>query len=210
MNCISCGIEVSPSFKHAFSQNICPACGGSLIDEESLALIEDLGTTLSSEAALRAETAHKLAVALVARYDIQIRGNQPVRRAAPVQQPAQQAPVKMAHSATQQLIKSQEQQPNIITAEELQKIGEQESITEHEREAMMADAVSKRYNLVDQIASEGLKMDAGDIPDGVFDGNPFSEGDEVPILEQERLMRLQKQQQAMSGGGGRGSFRRGS
>lgn len=213
MNCISCGTEISPSFKHAFAQNVCPACGGPIIDEESLALIEDVGATLSSEAALRADTAHKLAVALVTRYDIQLRGSQPavVRQASRQQRPA--APAQPSH--TQKLIQEAQgvQEPNIVSPEELQKMAEQ-GISEAEKEAMMADAVSRKYNLVDQFVSEGTKNNGIFIPEDddlpALQGQPFSEGAEVPILEKERLLRLQKQQQAMHGGGGRGSFRRSS
>lgn len=208
MNCISCGVEVSPAFKHAFSQNICPACGESLIDEESLALIEDLGATLSSEATLRAETAHKLAVALVARYEIQMRGNTPIVRA-PRAQPAATPPMRVAKSATQQLIKeSAAPEPNIMTAEQLQQAGESGEISNNERDAIMADVVSKRYGMVDQITAEGIKgFEGEELPSDILEGSLFSEGAKVPILEQERLLRLQKQQQALMTGG-KNSFRR--
>lgn len=202
MNCVSCGIEVSPSFKHAFTQNICPACGGSLIDEESLALIEDLEGTLVSEATLRAETAHKLAVALVAKYDIGLRGEyRPVARK-PV---AQNAPAQTKPSVMQQLTKKTKE-PEVMTAEQLQKIAEDEEISEAEREAIMADAVSRRYGLVDQITAEGLRSGDEDFSE-LTGEHVFSDSQEIPILERERMLRLQKQQQALRTGG-KNSFTR--
>jgi Zn-finger nucleic acid-binding protein len=212
MNCISCGVEVSPAFKHALSQNVCPACGGALIDEESLALIEDLGSVLTSEATLRQETAHKLAIALVSRYEIQLRGqgaNLPtVNRARP------SAPIKMASGSTKKLIEdySEDKPGKIITTNELQKIAEEASISDMEREAIMADAVSKHYNMIDQtVASTIVKGESNPLLNGdlaSLNGSIFSEGQEVPILERERLLRLQKQQGALRSGG-KNSFSRG-
>lgn len=218
MNCISCGIEVSPSFKHAFSQNMCPACGGPLIDEESLALIEDVGAALSAEATLRPDTARKLAVAIVARYDIQIRGGSPQvaqRPVAPMPSPQHvaQTPPASVHaspqaappSIAQQLLKDQSSE-GVISASDLQRISE-DGISDAERESIMADVVSKKYGLVDQIAASDIGSTENDLTDGnLLNESSFSGGGAVPILEQERLLRMQKQQSAMSGGGG--AFRR--
>jgi Zn-finger nucleic acid-binding protein len=58
MLCATCGFEVLSSFKHAIARNECPACGGQIMDEESLAVIEDVGRTILESAAVREETAH--------------------------------------------------------------------------------------------------------------------------------------------------------
>jgi len=76
MQCITCKVEILPAFKHAVAKNECPACGGQILDEESLALIEDVERTISSEIALREGTANKLAIALVTRYDMVMKGGQ--------------------------------------------------------------------------------------------------------------------------------------
>lgn len=196
MNCISCGVDVSPSFKHAFSQNICPACGGSLIDEESLALIEDLETTISSEATLRVETAHKLAIALIAKYDVQIRDG------AVKSVPKRQQNIKIAQSSTKKLI---EENNKIMNEEQLKRIANDGEISDAEREEIMADVVSKKYGMVDQLSAQSLKGDEFN----ELQGLNFSDSDEVPILEKERMLRLQKQQQALNGGK-ESSFRRSS
>lgn len=211
MNCISCGVEVSPAFKHALSQNICPACGGALIDEESLALIEDLSGTLSSEATLRQETAHKLAIALVSRYEIQLRGQANVSA---VSRTRPNVPMKVAPGNTQKLIQEYNggSQGKIITPNELEQMAKEASISNVEREAMMADAVSKHYNMMDQVVAasimKGEEPPASSEELAQLSGAMFAEGQEVPILERERMFRLQKQQQALRCGG-KNSFSRG-
>jgi Zn-finger nucleic acid-binding protein len=200
MQCISCGTALSSAFKYAFAQNICPACGGAILDEESLALIEDISTTLSSEATLRAETAHKLATSLVARYKVSLREEAVGIPAAQPQKPVAQ-PKVAPPSAAQQVAKAApaapqvEEDPNVISAKDF------DGVSEAERDAIMADVVSKKYNMVDGV-SAGAVADSS--PSGeefdMLQGQFVGENDENPVLEQERMMRLQKQRQALSGG----------
>lgn len=70
MRCISCKIEVPSSFTHAFQKNECPACGDQLLDEESIALLDDLKKSITNEIRLREESAAKLALMLVTSYSI--------------------------------------------------------------------------------------------------------------------------------------------
>lgn len=48
MKCMSCGAPISPEFKSAISNNICPACGGEIMNEATLDLLDDLKEALQS------------------------------------------------------------------------------------------------------------------------------------------------------------------
>lgn len=206
MLCATCKTELSPAFKHAFEKNVCPACGGEIMDEESLALIEDISHTMTSAVTLRDETAQKLAMVLMARYDIGLRAEAATMPAvsARANVPARSTHKVAPPSAAQQISKTA---GNVITAEEINA----EGISDAEREAIMADAVSKRYGMMDQISAASIGDDDGlEGPDIDIDPNtsPFAEGADNPVLEKERLIRLQKQQAAMRSGSG--AFRRSS
>lgn len=210
MQCISCKTPLSPAFKHAFSQNICPACGGPILDEESLAIIEDVSKTLSSEATLRSETSDKLAMTLVARYDISLRKDYS-ETAKPVA--AKKEPKIAPPSVAQQVAKQKD--ANIVSAEAIAQAeaaaeAAGKKITDAEREAIMADVVSKHYGMVDGVTAASLKgeqEDQEEFDQSLLQGSSFSDSEESPILEQERILRLQKQQQALRGGG-KSAFRR--
>lgn len=47
MKCISCESEINPRFKHAIEQNICPFCGGSIMEELLKSLFVSLQDTMS-------------------------------------------------------------------------------------------------------------------------------------------------------------------
>ena len=222
MQCITCKVEILPAFKHAVAKNECRACGGQILDEESLALIEDVERTISSEISLREGTANRLAIALVTKYDMVMKDEQQQQvslLAAPrprsqVQAQTQQAPMKIAPSSILQQMQQVAAGGNIMQSEgdvNVVKFGElSEDISDSERERIMADVVSKRYGMVEGVAS----MDTGFDTDvsGLVDPttlpmtSPFSEGNANPLLEAERLQRLAKQQQALRSGSG--TFRR--
>ena len=42
MKCMSCGAPILPEFKAAITNNICPACGGELINEATIELLDEL------------------------------------------------------------------------------------------------------------------------------------------------------------------------
>lgn len=222
MQCITCKVEILPAFKHAVAKNECPACGGQILDEESLALIEDVERTISSEISLREGTANRLAIALVTRYDMVMKGEQqqvsmpaaPRPKLQVQTQQAQQAPMKIAPPSILQQMQQVAAGGNIMQPEtdaNIVKFGElADDISDNERERIMEEAVSKRYNMVDGVAA----MDTGFDPDvsGLVDpttlqmASPFSEGNVNPLLEAERLQRLARQQQALKSGSG--MFRR--
>lgn len=46
MKCMSCGAPISPAFKSAIQNNICPACGGEIMNEATLELLDELKDAL--------------------------------------------------------------------------------------------------------------------------------------------------------------------
>jgi len=209
MLCTSCGSEVLPSFKHAIARNECPACGGLIMGEEFLAAVEDVGRTVLESASVREETAHNIALAIVAKYNLDI-GNLNVQPSVPARraQQAQPAPKIAPPSAMRQAI--EKEFGEVVSPEVPQ------GISDVERERIMEEAVRKKYNMVDHATVDELQAEA----DRVFPPTPssgevvgldsiFSEGASNPVLEEERLYRLAKQKRAMEGGGD-SAFRRSS
>lgn len=183
MQCITCKVEIQPAFKHAVAKNECPACGGQILDEESLALIEDVERAISAEVQLREGTANKLAVALVTRYSITLKGDQPMipvgqpmmpmarprpQAQMPAQMPAQQVPMRTAPpSYFQQMQQVAEGEsimhqpaPAQVYADgnnggtNVVKLADlPQGISDAEREEIMTEMVSKRYGLVEGISA---------------------------------------------------------
>ena len=46
MQCISCSTDIDPKWSHAINQNICPFCGGSILEEKLKGLLSTLADTL--------------------------------------------------------------------------------------------------------------------------------------------------------------------
>jgi hypothetical protein len=206
MQCRSCGTPILDTFKHAMAQNECPACGGHILDEESLALIEDIENTIRSEAAVREETAHNLATVLVARYDINLRDPEQTlaRTPTPISTP-KAVPRKIAPPSTMRQA-MQQATPGIVQTPQIP-----DGISDRERDQIFERAVREKYNIVDQVQADTLMDDLEETQALVptTGDSVFSEGAANPILERERMARLARQQQAMNGGG-QGVFRRGS
>jgi len=207
MQCRSCGTSILTAFKHAMAQNECPACGGQIMDEESLALIENIEITILNEAAVREETAHQLAMALVTRYDVTIRDTDQLPQVAAQQvgmMPKTQKSTPHKIAPPSKMKQAIQQGDNLIQASEIP-----EGISDRERDEIFEEAVRKKYNIVDQV--QGDVLTNGDFEEtqesAPTQDSVFSEGADNPILERERIARLAKQQQAMNGGG-QGLFRR--
>jgi hypothetical protein len=182
------------------ARNECPACGGSIMDEETLALIEHVGATISGEVMLKSEAVQKITLALLAQYDISLSNNQPIQNIKREAQPKAQPKAENTKIAPPSPMQKAEQ--SIIKAEDVM----QEGISDIDRERIMEEAVRDKYAMVDQIQSAG-HAEFGELPQVGTQESPFTEGGANPVLEQERIARLQKQQQAMTGAGA-GSFRR--
>lgn len=231
MKCATCGSEIQSSFKYALVKNECPCCGGPIMDEETMALIEDVMKTILSEATIREETAKKLAMTIVARYNITMKdGFEKVVIQAPQKQfipartqivPQEPEKVKIATSSTYQQLTATEEAPSKnVNILEMSKILNNQELSNAEREKILEDAVKEKYNMVDQTTIdpdyiddeedipfvENMKSASGQIIDKKLSA-ALAEAATNPILEQERLVRLARQQQALKSGGG--SFRRG-
>ena len=199
MLCSTCSTEILPSFKHALARNECPSCGGLIMDEESLALIEDVSRTILELAAVREETAHTIATAIVTKYDLS--GGKECVSA----KPAVHSPRNMKVAPPSSMKRAMQNEGGEVISPEIP-----EGISDTERERIMEDVVRKKYNMVDQLQAElgdvfTSSSDLGeDMP--VAD-SVFTEGASNPVLERERLARLAKQRNAMEGGGN-SSFRR--
>lgn len=209
MQCRSCGTPILATFKHAMAQNECPACGGQIMDEESLALIEDIENTIRGEATVREETAHHLAVILVARYDIALRHPDQVS-----QSMVQRAPTAGPKPASRKIAPpSAMKQAMRQTAPDVVAPDVPDGITDRERDQIFEQAVRDKYNIVDQVQGDVMTNDVFDDDESQAmvpaEDSVFSEGAAQPVLERERMARLAKQQQAMNGGG-QGVFRRSS
>lgn len=193
MKCKSCKFEIDPALKHAIAQNICPACGKFIIDEETLTLIEDLESTISEEVALRKDTARKLATILVVKYEIS-----PVVKRKTKPKPK-----------TQEVMEVEETE--IVNVSEIPN-----DIDKATRDKLFEEAVKERYNMMDQTTitavEEEMVDEHADVANNILSGLgrdsvSDSELDGNPALEKDRLLRLAKQQQALNSGSG--VFRRG-
>jgi len=193
MKCITCETELLASFKHAIATNQCPACGGSIMDEEAMATIEDVKRTIASEIAIREESAHKLAMALVVKYGINASGIESNYQIS--NSPSLSKRQNKILSPTAKLIKDSENKQDVISADSFQK----EGISEEEREKMMVEAVNKKYNTVESIA---LPDDEFASKEALPEDSLFSEGANNPILEKLTKARKSQNQQALGGGGG--------
>lgn len=239
MKCVSCGSEIMASFKHAIIKNECPCCGGPIMDEEMMVLIEDVMRTILNEAAVREETAKKLAMTIVARYNLSMKdgAERIVSQPMPMQQTSQRQQVRApmpspqdnekikiaAPSAYQQIIAPEEEMSNNASILEMSRILGNQELSAAERERILEEAVKEKYNMVDQTTIDSNFIDDGDMDDIPLIPNmqrqtnqvvdkklsaALSEAGTNPVLEQERLVRLARQQQALKSGGG--SFRRSS
>ena len=207
MQCSNCKTEISASFKHAFQKNECPACGMPLMDEESLKILEDIMSTILTEANIREETAHKLAMSIVSKYNISIGNNSyaSVRVASP------EPGVKIYPKQNIQMGISK--RANVDEAL-------REDVTDEERDKIFEEVLKNKYQ--DVAFSEGIAMGEYD-PDligpnididesmisritggapialpAVPNTSPFTEGAVNPYAEQKRQAELMRQRQNMA------------
>lgn len=215
MQCTNCKTELSFSFKHAFSRNECPACGKEIMDEESLALLEDMKGFLLSEATIREETAHKLAMSLIAKYSISLRDGfvvQPreIKDVREIKEENIKIALPSSISKHVKPVAAKAQSVGVVTAEQLMV----EGITEQERERIADEAIREKYAMVDSMQATSFdNLDANvDVDFNQGELSVFTEGSESMTLEQDRRARLMSQQNVIQGGltkyGKPGAFRR--
>jgi hypothetical protein len=196
MQCSNCKTEILAVFKYSFAKNECPACGKPIMDEESLALMEDMQRLLLAEGNIRQETAQKLAMSLIASYNISFRGGASVQKKDITE-------TKMVSTPSP---KTPKNNINVVKAEDMPSNG----ISDEERDRIYEEVVRKKYAIVDQIQAMGGDIDHGlDTPDIDFDPDMLSPASllggsggelESTMLERDRLQRLEKQRQAVESG----------
>ena len=166
MLCASCKTEIPLVFKYAITKNECPSCGKTLMDEETLAMIEDVSNTISQEVLLRGETLNKIALSIVTKYDL---SGKVIKKEMEVKETVEEnkeedikykiAPPSIAKQAEEDLIvnkknkiKEHTNDENIV---ELSSISDK--ISNEERENIMEQVVKERYNMVDGINPEDIE-----------------------------------------------------
>jgi hypothetical protein len=176
MKCASCEAQVPASFGHAIKKNECPACGGALMDEESMAVIEELRGFILQTVKVREETADTLAMALITTYDISGRNDHTVPF-------------------------SSRRMPKTKSKEEVKEVGDggfvkasdlfdpDNPISTAEREQILQERMEERLMTQAMIPKEVATRMTGS-SHALSD----SEMAENPILEMQRLQRLQKQE----------------
>lgn len=186
MNCASCGAQVPALFGHAIKKNECPACGNALMDEESMALVEELRGFVLKSVKVREETADTLATALIAAYDIRYRDG------APVQQPLSRRVTRSSKSGT--IVQRSngdedggeenggEVDPGIVKVSDI--FDPSNSLSPDERDAILQERIENR--LITQAMVPNVVTRVRQLTD--------TEMAESPVLETQRLKRLQEQE----------------
>jgi hypothetical protein len=207
MECASCGSSIPASFGHAIRKNECPACGQAIMDEEALALLDDLRSCVSSAVRLRDEAVERVALAVIASYDIAPKG--PRRQAAP-RPPAppvrqqQQPPRTQAQQARYEdegsMVGEEELEEGIIQTADL--VDPNNPLSEEERERIMEERVAARYQMIPQSqATTTPEAARARVRQAV--GAPAMSDSELmdnPVLEQQRIARLQRQEANIAAG----------
>jgi len=191
--CSACGTHIPPEFSLALKRNECPACGEPIMDEESLALMEDLQASIRETAAVRDSTAEQLALMLVTRYAVASRDGTP----SPPPRPAgrRRAAPPRASSAP-------EGDEGIVRTSDLA----ESPISEEERQAILEERVRERYGMAlsGESVVGGKKQELSpEMKQLARAGEAALSDNELmrsPLVEQERLKRLAKQQQNLTHG----------
>lgn len=186
MNCASCGAQIPASFGHAIRKNECPACGSVLMDEESMALIEELRVFVLNTVKVREETADTLAMALIAAYEIR-----PIDGAA--EKPTGKRPPGRAAPRTGTAVQRTEGDDEtagdggIVKASDL--FDASSPISATERDEILKERIENRLIAQAMIPSQVATRSPGT-------ARQLSDRElaESPVLEAQRLSRLQKQE----------------
>lgn len=190
--CSACGTHIPPEFSLALKRNECPACGESIMDEESLALMEDLQVSIRETAAVRDSTAEQLALMLVTRYAVAPRDG----AQAPPPRHAKRRPAPSRPSS------APAEDEGIVKTSDLAG----SPISEEERQAILEERVRERYGvaLSGESVVGGKKQELSpEMQQLARAGEAALSDNELmrsPLVEQERMKRLAKQQQNLTHG----------
>jgi predicted RNA-binding Zn-ribbon protein involved in translation (DUF1610 family) len=202
MECTSCGTDIPASFSHAIRKNECPACGQFIMDEEALALLGDLQNCIASVVRLRDEAVERIALAVIASYKM-------TAKTAPQPQPARSRPSQQKLAARRPAPARYEDEGEPVSEEELEQgiiptadlVDPSNPISESERERIMEERVAMRYQMIPQeratTTPDALRARVAMSPGKVLSDSELADN---PVLEQQRLLRLQKQETNMAAG----------
>lgn len=182
MKCASCGAQVPASFGHAIKKNECPACGSALMDEESMALAGELRDFIMQTVKVREETAGTLALALIAAYEISSRDGLP-SGGQKVVKPAKAAPRTTPAGEEGE----EEGDGGIVKASDL--FDPNNPISPAERDEILKERIESRLITQAMIPSSVATRTVG--PARQLSDREMAES---PVLEAQRLRRLQEQE----------------
>ena len=217
MECASCGSSIPPSFGHAIRKNECPACGQAIMDEEALALLDDLRACVFSAVRLRDEAIERVALAVITSYDIAPKRPRqpqaaPRSQAPPVrqhqQQQQQQAPLTQAQQARYEeegdIVGEDELAGGIIQTADL--VDPDNPISDEERERIMEERISAHYQMIPQnqatTTPEAARARVAAARPMGAGASPMSDSEllDNPVLEQQRILRIQRQEANIAAG----------
>ena len=47
MKCMSCNVDIPPTFKNSIQNNLCPSCGGAIMSDAAIELLDEIKEALS-------------------------------------------------------------------------------------------------------------------------------------------------------------------
>ncbi len=184
MQCSSCRTEIPSMFSHAFKKNECPACGDQLFDEETMGLMDDLETSILSEVRLRKESVSKLVLMLITGYDIKLRDSIKIKEKKEITE-------EITEEVTEEF--EEEDAEEEITEKQIKK---KITISQQEREKIMAEAISKHYGVKVETSimpKKELSDDAIKLRNMVEAGLSDNELLESSLLKEQNALRIAKQ-----------------
>jgi hypothetical protein len=188
MKCASCEAQVPALFGHAIRKNECPACGSALMDEESMALVEELRGFILQTVKVREETADILALALIAAYEISGRDGaaQPFPLTSKRVPAKPQTKVEKAKGVPFEDDAAEAGDGGIVKASDL--FDSNNPISAAERDEILQERIETRLIAQNMIPSKVATRVSGGT---VMNDRELAES---PILEAQRLRRLQTQE----------------
>jgi len=185
MRCANCDIEISPEFSHAFRRNECPACGEEILDEESLAMMDDIKETILSEVRLRDEAVARIALALVTNYSVSPLGSAaPMAKRVAKHAPAAKRPPNEGVIRQKDLV---DEGGSLLSEEEQMRIFEERVKARYNVELAGDNVVSAKKK---DLSPELKQLSSALSKELVSDSEMLNS----PVLEAHRAERLAKQQ----------------
>lgn len=218
MECASCRSDIPALFGHAIRKNECPVCGQEIMDEESLILLDELRVSIGSAARLREDTIERIALALLMGYDIAPKSESvpavarqrtrptsapdsppPQQRVSARQQQPPQPVSRAQAAAAEEGISEEDVENGIMPVADLAN----PNLSDEERARIMEERVAARFNMTPS-SHAATTPDALKARLQMGGGGAMKDLDLLnnPVLEAQRLARLQRQEANMAAGAG--------